>query len=255
MDPFKQQEVDKVVIFFHGWFIVNLDYIWCEPPHKKKKGERFGLTAAFLVTVVEAVVCAVAAGPLRNTAVVCLAGELCVFITLVVWTHWGETEIDERWDLRRRVRTNVQKLQNDNKEIKSRQSTETPCSSKTHCKLRTAHPTRLHNRPGRHTRSLKADSGHWRTWTLPVGRSSGHKTLHPRRCHLSSPLLHRSARTQGCTSCFYTGTGWPHTDDHLTRNTHHELSSADNLTILKACKQISNFRMQIKNHLRLNVFF
>lgn len=45
------------------------------------------LTTALLVAVVEAVICAVTAGPLRDTAVVCLAGELS-FITLVVWTHW-----------------------------------------------------------------------------------------------------------------------------------------------------------------------
>ena len=44
------------------------------------------LTAALLVAVVDAVVGAVAAGPLRNAAVVCLAGELSVWVTLVVWT-------------------------------------------------------------------------------------------------------------------------------------------------------------------------
>lgn len=48
------------------------------------------LTAALLVAVVDAVIGAVTARPLRNTAVVCLAGELSVLITLVVWTHWTE---------------------------------------------------------------------------------------------------------------------------------------------------------------------
>ena len=43
-----------------------------------------------LVAVVDAVVGAVAAGPLRNAAVVRLAGELSVRVALVVRTHWTE---------------------------------------------------------------------------------------------------------------------------------------------------------------------
>lgn len=56
------------------------------------------LTAALLVAVVNAVIGAVTAGPLRNTAVVCLAGELGVLITFVVWTHWTEKERHETWE-------------------------------------------------------------------------------------------------------------------------------------------------------------
>jgi len=52
-------------------------------------------TAALLVTVVDAVVGAVTAGPLRNTAVICPAGELRV-VTLVVWTHWTDEESEAR---------------------------------------------------------------------------------------------------------------------------------------------------------------
>lgn len=57
------------------------------------------LTTALLVAVVEAVIGAVTAGPLGDTAVVCLAGELS-FVTLVVWTHWRGKERHEtemRW--------------------------------------------------------------------------------------------------------------------------------------------------------------
>lgn len=47
------------------------------------------LLTALLVAVVDAVIGAVTSGPLRNTAVVCLARELSVLIALVVWTHAG----------------------------------------------------------------------------------------------------------------------------------------------------------------------
>lgn len=50
------------------------------------------LTAAFLVAVVDAVVGAVTAGPLRDAAVVCQAGELRVLVTLVLWPHCKDRE-------------------------------------------------------------------------------------------------------------------------------------------------------------------
>lgn len=45
-----------------------------------------------LVAVVDAVIGAVASGPLRNTAVVCLAGELGFCVAFVFWTHWMKKE-------------------------------------------------------------------------------------------------------------------------------------------------------------------
>lgn len=50
------------------------------------------LTAAFLIAVVKAVIGTIAAGPLRDAAVVCLAGELSV-ITFIIRTHWTGQEI------------------------------------------------------------------------------------------------------------------------------------------------------------------
>lgn len=58
------------------------------PPIIHNLHDTRALTAALFITVVKAVVSAVTAGPLRNAAVVRLAGELSVWITLVVWTHW-----------------------------------------------------------------------------------------------------------------------------------------------------------------------
>lgn len=50
------------------------------------------LTASLLVTVVDAVIGSITAGPLRDTAVVCCAGEFSV-ITLVIRTHWTGQEM------------------------------------------------------------------------------------------------------------------------------------------------------------------
>lgn len=47
-----------------------------------------------LIAVVNAVVGAIAAGPLRYAAVVRLAGELGVRVALVVWTHWMKKETE-----------------------------------------------------------------------------------------------------------------------------------------------------------------
>lgn len=76
-----------------------------------------------------------------------------------------------------------------------------------------------HSRPGRHTRSLTADSARWHTGTVPVGRSSGNKSPCPRHFHQNSHSRRRSARTQGCTSCFYTGTDFPGIGGHLQGQT------------------------------------
>lgn len=71
-----------------GVFVcVKLQIKW-----NKKSNDAQSLTTALLVTVVDAVVGTVTTGPLRDTAVVCLAGELSL-ITLVPWTHWTGQEM------------------------------------------------------------------------------------------------------------------------------------------------------------------
>lgn len=54
------------------------------------------LTAAFLVCVVNAVVHAVAARPQWDAAIVCLAGEFSILVTLVIWTPWVRPQ--QRWE-------------------------------------------------------------------------------------------------------------------------------------------------------------
>lgn len=78
----------------------------------------------------------------------------------------------------------------------------------TYCRFHTARRIRPHSRPGRRTRSPTEDSARCRTGTLPVCTSSGSKSLRPRRLRPNSRSRRRSARTRGCTSCFYTGTGF-----------------------------------------------
>lgn len=52
-----------------------------------------GLTAALLITVVYAVIGAVTHSPLRYTAIVRLAGELCIGITLMIWAHYKKQKM------------------------------------------------------------------------------------------------------------------------------------------------------------------
>lgn len=91
------------------------------------------------------------------------------------------------------------------------------CNVQTYCMFQMAHQIHPHSHLGRHTHSLMADSVHWHTGTVLVHRSSENKFLGLHRYHPSSHLLHRSAKTQGCKTCFYTGTGFPGICGHLKK--------------------------------------
>ncbi len=68
-------------------FLVSAVLVTAVPSHNITCADTQALTTVLLVTVVQAVIGAVTAGPLRDAAVVCLAGELGFLVTPVIWTH------------------------------------------------------------------------------------------------------------------------------------------------------------------------
>lgn len=89
------------------------------------------------------------------------------------------------------------------------------CTVVTYCMFQKAHQIHLRSHLGHHTRSWMEDSAHWHIGTVLEHRSSENKLQDPHHYHLNSRLFRHSATKQGCTSYFYTGTGFPGIGDHL----------------------------------------